>query len=324
MADGGLFKRLRKLLRRGWKNERIKVVAPSAARIAPETLSSNPNLQLQSPLFNTLPNEIRNYIFRLACTAYEDIRRPLALNDWCHRPSQRFCLRIDCALLRTCRRAYNEARLVPVAMNRHTFWYSHGRAPQAVPFASDVRGYFAKLEPEQKDLAGNLHVYSQQCAIQEIPDNEQLPLALSAFAELGSRLREFRLTLRHTDWWYWEQGNPLDMSNMLDGEGAERFKSHFLHVPLLEKFDLEVETIAEKQTQLDVIVARFKKYRISLGEGRALLPLQHSGTTTWVGPGAYDGTSVAGNWHIQSRDLLQHVYVVQTVHWRARDIEERS
>ena len=153
---------------------------------------------MQSPLFSIIPAEIRNRIFCLACTAYEDPRRPYAFDDWCNRPGQKFCLTIDCALLRTCRRAYSEARLVSVAMNAHTFWYGSDRAPQDVKFASDAKGYFARLREDQREHVNEVHVFAQQFTIEDYALREEPPEPLTCLLEGGKTLRRLTLTLRHT------------------------------------------------------------------------------------------------------------------------------
>ena len=174
--------------------------SPQRSVVDPSSLTTVINYQLQSPLFGTLPPEIRNRIFRLACTTYEDPRRPYAFDDWCNRPGQKFCLTISCALLRTCRLAYAEARLVPVAMNAHTFWYGSQRAPRDVKFASDAEGYFARLSTEQREQVNEVHVFAQQCTIEggrTVPDVWP-PEALACMLHVGKTLKRLKVTVRHT------------------------------------------------------------------------------------------------------------------------------
>ena len=117
------------------------------------------------------------------------------------------------------------------------------------------------------------------------------------------------------------------MSELLTGVGKDCFTSQFfVHVPLLERFEMEMETIEEKQVQLDPIIAQFKDYRIGLNLGkRELVPLEFSQTKKWVGPAFYEGTPVVGRrnhvWTGHQR-LQMHNYVVQSVIWHAQIVEE--
>ena len=180
--------------------ELISKAPPTPPQIEISVLTNITNWQSQSPLFSILPAEIRNRIFRLACTAYEDRRRPYAFDDWCNRPGQRFCLTIDCTLLRTCRRVYGEARLVPVAMNAHTFWYDTGRAPRNTKFASDAVGYFARLSDEHREHVNEVHVFAQQYTLKNgrrFP-KVQPATALQCLPLVGGTLRRLQITIRHT------------------------------------------------------------------------------------------------------------------------------
>ena len=173
---------------------------PQPPHIEIGVLTAVTNFQSQSPLFSIIPAEIRNRIFRFACTAYEDPQRPYTFDDWCSRPGQKFCLTIDCALLRTCRRVYSEARLVPVAMNAHTFWYGIERAPRNTKFASDAVGYFARLSDEEREHVNEVHIFAQQCTIENwrLSPRLQPAQALHCLLLVGGTLRRLQITLRHT------------------------------------------------------------------------------------------------------------------------------
>ena len=120
------------------------------------------------------------------------------------------------------------------------------------------------------------------------------------------------------------------MNTILKGDGRERFTAQFSFMPLLEEFELEMETIEEKQTQLDAIIAEFKKYRIALNISemmlpRALLPRECTEARTWVGPAFYQGTPVEGRrqhmlaGHINVNRPQTHSYVVRSVIWHMQE-----
>lgn len=88
-------------------------------------------LQLQSPLFGKLPAELRNRIFDLAITPYENEARPLKMGGKSHnymdpkmsvtimdelrgRKGRRTHWKLDTALLLICKRAYVETAALPL------------------------------------------------------------------------------------------------------------------------------------------------------------------------------------------------------------------
>ena len=97
-----------------------------------ELSTSGPvNPQSASPLFNRIPPEIRNRIFELALTAYDDKTKPYQSGTYYHRPGHRYAHKVDTNLLLTCRRIYAETKDIPASINPYTCWFH--RAP---PYAS--------------------------------------------------------------------------------------------------------------------------------------------------------------------------------------------
>ena len=73
--------------------------------------------QAGSPLFMSLPAEIRNHIFQLALTSFDDKTRPYKRGAYYYRPGHRYAQKIDTNLLRTCRRILYETRDIPASIN---------------------------------------------------------------------------------------------------------------------------------------------------------------------------------------------------------------
>jgi hypothetical protein len=87
--------------------------------------------QAQSPLFNALPGELRNAIFRLALQQYVDTERLYDRETYWTRPGVEGPLRIDTALLRTCKRVWGETRDMLGKDLTLTFYLGlRSRAPQ--------------------------------------------------------------------------------------------------------------------------------------------------------------------------------------------------
>jgi hypothetical protein len=98
--------------------ERLRVLMPQHC-----------NSQLQSPLFNKLPGEIRNIIFDLVLSLQDGESYPR--NTFYYRPDHHCNEFIDHALLRTCRRIYLETYNIPLRnVDTLRFWFTwEGRAP---------------------------------------------------------------------------------------------------------------------------------------------------------------------------------------------------
>ncbi|KAK7943103.1 uncharacterized protein PG986_012216 [Apiospora aurea] len=73
--------------------------------------------QVSSQLVSKLPREVRDQIWQLAFQVYQDFNSPYPLNKVHVRPGQAARLRIDLALLLTCRAIYLESYLMPFREN---------------------------------------------------------------------------------------------------------------------------------------------------------------------------------------------------------------
>jgi hypothetical protein len=91
---------------------------------------SDCNLQNQSPLFTTIPPEIRNQIFGLTLEE-QDGKDAIAPQEYWYRPDYTHYRFIDTALLRTCRRIYLETRFIPPQNVTCRFWI--GSQSRAAP-----------------------------------------------------------------------------------------------------------------------------------------------------------------------------------------------
>ena len=85
-------------------------------------------------------------------------------------------------------------------MNAHTLWYGRDRAPRDIKFASDAVGYFARLSDEQRDFVNEVHIFAQQCTIEDgrLSPNTEPAQALECLPLVGGTLRRLQITIRHT------------------------------------------------------------------------------------------------------------------------------
>ncbi|KAI4167128.1 MAG: hypothetical protein LQ343_007455 [Gyalolechia ehrenbergii] len=228
--------------------------------------------QSQSPLFNRIPPEVRDQIFKLALTAYED-------------PSRK----IDTDLLLTCRRIYWETFTLPASINEHTLWY--GRAPPSMErnhFAVDNR---LGSTVRRRHLR-TVHVFTQQVWLESA--------GFASFTGLWEYACPTTLiiTLRHSDWWWWEYGEPLCFDPKQEGRALRNYHSRpsdpfaprswgnqFRKIKGLEKLQIELETVEKtKNQELDAIVDRAEGWVFPLGDDRVLrLNKSKTQRDIWVG-----------------------------------------
>jgi hypothetical protein len=84
---------------------------------------STANAQSQSPLFSTIPPEIRNCIFSFALQEYVDPERMWDRETYFTRPGFEGEPRIDVALLRTCKAIWAETRGMPDRAATLTYYF---------------------------------------------------------------------------------------------------------------------------------------------------------------------------------------------------------
>ena len=151
------------------------------------------NPQLACPLFSRIPGEIRNYIFELALTSFDDKTRPYKKGAFYYRPDFRYAQRIDTALLLTCRRIHAETEDIPARINEHTSWFY--RPPP------DVRKNEFSILPNagavtRRRLLRTIHLFAQQYWLES-----QFQRFTKGLGLKFTYLAHLKITLRHTDWW---------------------------------------------------------------------------------------------------------------------------
>ena len=250
------------------------------------------NPQSTSPLFSRIPAEIRNHIFELALTAYDDHSKPYKNGEYYYRPGHRYAHKVDTNLLLTCRRVLAETKDIPPSINEYTCWFMSERAP---PWAS-MNG-LTRLATE--DTVGVLVRHSALKCVHLFTQQTWLESGFTHFTGLwkSATPTHLKITLRHSDWWFWEHEAPLALEPKFRGrprpsaiskpsdpfvEGS--WGSAFQKISGLETFDLELETVEKKKGELDAIVSRAPGWRFALDDGQVLV-LDESRTTRtgWLG-----------------------------------------
>ncbi|KAH0272632.1 hypothetical protein KCU91_g6559, partial [Aureobasidium melanogenum] len=213
----------------------------SNALRAAEFASDSAHEQLQSALFSVLPGEIRNHIWNYALADYEDTTQ-LYDDATCYkRPDYLAPRKTDTVLLRTCKRIYQEAWFLPWTNAEQTFYLtSTDRRPPRTTTPRDMqRTLLAISRSQTMPIIQHVRVFPQLYAL-----------------ENGQRLQEMNLrffypkvitiTIRHTDWWFWESDNNLHF----DATWVD-----FCRFPdSLTELRVAFESLERKKDQIDDVV----------------------------------------------------------------------
>jgi hypothetical protein len=164
--------------------------------------SKDHDQQLGCPLFTRIPAELRNVIFPLALLRYdlEPYTADSETESYYTRPGYMHYKRIDTSLLATCRRIYIETHLIPLRINEHVFWCFRG-PPNSY---SDPRSYFKRMKVDQQRAAVRAHFFTQMYWLEG-----SFPLMCDS--QVMRYLTHIKITVRQTDWWFWENNHRLDM-----------------------------------------------------------------------------------------------------------------
>jgi hypothetical protein len=200
-----------------------------------------------SPLFSLLPPEIRTKIFTFAPSDYEDTESPYNIDTYYSRPSYFAPRKTSTELLRTCRAIYRETWFLPFILREQIHWLSSpDRAPpnysnwKSTEKLKELLPEIARQLNQDKVEIECLHVFAQMYQI------EQGWLAKLLLIP-GLHPRQLALTIRHTDWWFWEDDDPL------------RFEADWIHKihgaisPSMQEFRFELESLERKKDQVDTI-----------------------------------------------------------------------
>ncbi|KAJ7636977.1 hypothetical protein FB45DRAFT_704736, partial [Roridomyces roridus] len=235
-----------------------------------ETIStSDIHPQTQSPLFGVLFPEIRNIIFIHALREYDDRSKPYDQHSYYYRPGYECAGKIATDLPLTCRVIYLETHLAPVALNEHVFWYESGRAPPG-KWKSNDNAYFGRMTEQQRAAVQRVHVFPQMFWLEKRSAQRWLT-GLKGFS--------LTITIRHTDWWFWEDGEPLRME-----EPTQQWGKWIGSMPQIKELEFEFETIDEKKGQLEERVRSAVRWKFPLEGGGKLV---HDGyapvQSMWLG-----------------------------------------
>lgn len=198
--------------------------------------------QSQSALFSILPGEIRNHIWNYALAEYQD-ETQLYDDSTCYKRPEYFAPRkIETVLLQTCKRIYQEAWFLPWTNAEQVFYLtSSDRRPARTTTPTAMQKTLLAISKTQTmPIIQHVRVFPQLYLLENGRRLQEI-LDLKFFYP-----KVITITIRHTDWWFWESDNNLH----LDARWVD-----FCRFPnSLTELRMAFESLERKKDQIDDVV----------------------------------------------------------------------
>lgn len=266
--------------------------------------------QDNSPLFQ-IPAEIRNLIYQYALADYPDPSAKKRYHEsTCYtRPSYFAPRRSSIDLLLTCRLICSESWFLPFLLREHTHWLTQwDRAPPEYDYRRQVDRLSIQLRAIQGRCGGYPVVINR---LKVFAQMYKVPAIANLLATPGLFPRSLTLTIRHTDWWYWERDNPLSF----DAHWIDEF-CRFLPKTVREVC-IELESVERKKNQVDIIAEQMQeKWFFRTADGDTLYGDGQKRTSTWTGSSTWHGK----RWDRDESEKGKINYYVRAVTFRPEHI----
>ena len=208
------------------------------------------NEQEASPLFSTLPRELRDMIWAYATLQYEDPNGKNNRSAHDQRLGHTTRLITDTALLLTCRRTWLEANAMPIAQAEHSFYNFHS--------APDQRGprWMSALTEHNRQNLGCIHLSATLFRVKTLcptpGDLRRFFFVDSLSTPADFQPKVLHVSVHHTDSWNWEVGSTREMwiQTLLDTPDLRG----------TETLRLELEILDHKVKQLQPIIERIRRF----------------------------------------------------------------
>ncbi|KAG8629400.1 hypothetical protein KVT40_003265 [Elsinoe batatas] len=223
--------------------------------------------QASCPLFD-LPPELRVQIFELVLTPTLSKTQRYPRSSIWNRPGHDRPLETgSTALLRACRRIYDEAKKFLYQTSLTFYLTSLARRPARSLNPHAVERWKAS-HPVNTDLEvfAQLYILENTTALQDILDLPPL------------QIRSVSITIRHTDWWFWEHDAPLKLHSGWSQDS--QFPA------TVTKFTMHLETVSRKKNEVLLITDELGRWVFRRKDSKILHWLgKDDGQTerTWTG-----------------------------------------
>ncbi|KAI5205945.1 hypothetical protein E4T38_04002 [Aureobasidium subglaciale] len=209
---------------------------------AADFVSKAAHEQSQSLLFSVLPGEIRNQIWSYALADYQDETQVYDDATCYKRPEYLAPRKTDTVLLRTCKRIYQEAWFLPWTHAEQIFYLTGtDRRPLRTTTVRDMQRTLLTISKTQTmPIIQHVRVFAQLYLLENGTKLQDI-LNLSFFYP-----KSITITIRHTDWWFWESDNNLHF----DATWVD-----FCRFPnSLTELRVAFESLERKKDQIDDVV----------------------------------------------------------------------
>ncbi|KAL3477087.1 hypothetical protein BJX99DRAFT_226689 [Aspergillus californicus] len=280
---------------------------PSTLSLPPLLSSSTPPTPQQTSPLCTLPAELRTEIFTYALSPYEDNDPSTAYqkDTFWRRPGYSAPKRTSTALLQTCKAIYAETWFMPFALAEHIMYLTaHERAPKTTVKTREARLDIQRSLTEIRKLygsveSGDLRIFAQLYMLE--PGDLLQGILDRAF--LMPRL--VRLTIRYTDFWHWEQRQPLYIDSRWVNE---------VRIPdSVTRFVMDFESLERRKDEVDILAKQaIEGWFFTRKDGRVLTASMEVAVSRWTGSSMF----ASRRWVRDESRPGELDYYVATVTWK--------
>ncbi|KAH7313715.1 hypothetical protein B0I35DRAFT_452081 [Stachybotrys elegans] len=288
-------------------------------------LAGPAHAQFQCSFLQKLPGEIRHQIYRLVLAEFVGSSPGTQFDrDTCYtRPNYSGIRRSDIRLLRTCRAILRECWFLPYRLREVTrFATWETRRPSRLHFVGAERAHKRVIDERMDQgfdpVIENLQVFAQLVLLEA----GGAEVVLREFGNPVSGFLPFSrltLTIRHHDWWFWEDDKPL----RIDGRWIEGLSAVLM--PSLQEVCMELETLERKKEQVDAIVQQMcERWYFKRADGVALFADTRPGfhpVSRWRGSSKWDNRRWVRD--ETEADMLDY-YIVTVKFTLAPELEKRG
>ncbi|KAH6874656.1 hypothetical protein BKA70DRAFT_1128910, partial [Coprinopsis sp. MPI-PUGE-AT-0042] len=226
-----------------------------------------PSIHVPYPLFHAFPAEIQAEVFALTVASFPDTPRPYPFDSYIYRPGYIAPRKTDLALLKTCKRVYQEAKELVwkegCGNDEETFWWGNNLAmlPEyrnlklgGSPFGFDCGHSNEGDVANENDaypltairLIRRIHIFSD---VDAFVFNSRAFIRTFMHAE-GLRPMEVKITCRDSEWWRWDVNQPPDVPPAVPNTEAYYFPES------VGTLIFEIESIEQERQELEEQVRR--------------------------------------------------------------------